>query len=65
MFEDFKTVDKDSTFEIVSNGWILRVSGRDHEDDWIDLACVFSTRADFVAALSKLEQKIKGEPRVA
>lgn len=64
MFEHFKEIDKDSTFEIVSNGWILRVHGRSHDDEWIDLACVFSSRADFVSALAKLEQKIKGEPRV-
>jgi hypothetical protein len=64
MFEDFKDIDKDLTFEIVSNGWILRVSGRNDDDEWIDLSCVFSSRADFVAALVKLEQKVKGEPRV-
>ena len=35
MFEQFKTVDEKHEFEIVQNGFILRVNGRDQNDNWL------------------------------
>lgn len=56
MFEEFRTVDEKHEFEIVENGFILRVSGRGHEDNWLNKSYIFNGDVDFFSAIGKLVQ---------
>lgn len=56
MFEEFRTVDEKHEFEIVENGFILRVSGRGHNDDWLNKSYIFNGDVDFFSAIGKLVQ---------
>ena len=56
MFEQFKTVDEKHEFEIVQNGFILRVNGRDQNDDWLCKTFIFDVEVEFFAAISKLAE---------
>jgi hypothetical protein len=56
MFEQFKTVDEKHEFEIVQNGFILRVNGRGHSDDWMNKSYIFDVEVEFFAAISKLAE---------
>jgi hypothetical protein len=57
MFEQFKTIDESNTFEILDNGFILRVSGRGVDGDWLRKAFVFPELADFLEAVEELTEK--------
>ena len=56
MFEQFKTVDEKHEFEIVQNGFILRVNGRGPNDDWMNKSYIFDVEVEFFAAISKLAE---------
>lgn len=56
MFEEFRTVDEKHEFEIVENGFILRVSGRGHDDNWLNKSYIFNGDVDFFSAIGKLVQ---------
>ena len=57
MFEQFKTVDEKHEFEIVQNGFILRVNGRGHNDhEWLCKTFIFDVEVEFFAAISKLAE---------
>ena len=56
MFEQFKTVDEKHEFEIVQNGFILRVNGRDQNDNWLCKTFIFDVEVEFFAAISKLAE---------
>lgn len=56
MFEQFKTVDEKHEFEIVQNGFILRVNGRDQNDGWLAKSFIFDVEVEFFAAISKLAE---------
>lgn len=57
MFDEFNTVDQRSEFEIVENGFVLRVSGRDHNENWINKSYIFAGDVDFFTAIGKLAEK--------
>mgnify|MGYP006105523277 FL=1 len=57
MFEEFKTVDEKHEFEIVENGFILRVNGRGEHDDWIAKSYIFDGDVDFFSAIGTLAEK--------
>ena len=56
MFEQFKTVDEKHEFEIVQNGFILRVNGRDQNDNWLCKSFIFDVEVEFFAAISTLAE---------
>ena len=56
MFEEFKSVDEKQEFEIVENGFILRVSGRGHEDNWLNKSYIFNGDIDFFSAIGTLAE---------
>ena len=56
MFEQFKTVDEKHEFEIVQNGFILRVNGRDQNDNWLCKSLIFDVEVEFFAAISTLAE---------
>jgi hypothetical protein len=56
MFEEFKTVDEKHEFEIVENGFILRVNGRDRDDGWISKSYIFKGDVDFFSAIGTLAE---------
>jgi len=56
MFEQFKTVDEKHEFEIVQNGFILRVNGRGQNGDWLCKTFIFDVEVEFFAAISKLAE---------
>tara|TARA_R110000744_G_scaffold28862_2_gene69203 strand:- start:76 stop:255 length:180 start_codon:yes stop_codon:yes gene_type:complete len=58
MFDEFKTIDEKHEFEIVENGFILRVNGRDKEDSWLSKSYIFDGE-DFHAAIAKLSDKAR------
>lgn len=57
MFEEFNTVDEKHEFEIVENGFILRVNGRGHDDNWINKSYIFDGDIDFFSAIGTLAEK--------
>ncbi len=57
MFDEFSTVDVKNEFEIVENGFVLRVSGRNSEQNWINKSYIFNSEEQFFAAVSKLSEK--------
>ena len=56
MFEEFKTVDEKNEFEIVENGFVLRVSGRDQNDGWITKSYIFNGDVEFFSAIGTLAE---------
>lgn len=56
MFEEFKTVDEKHEFEIVENGFILRVNGRGRDDNWISKSYIFKGDVDFFSAIGTLAE---------
>jgi hypothetical protein len=60
MFEEFNTVDEKHEFEIVENGFILRVNGRGHDDNWLNKSYIFDGDVDFFSAIGTLAQKDRG-----
>jgi len=57
MFDAFKTVDEKHEFEIVENGFILRVNGRDLEENWIARSYIFDDDVEFFSAIGELAEK--------
>jgi hypothetical protein len=57
MFDTFKTVDEKHEFEIVENGFILRVNGRDLEENWIARSYIFDDDVEFFSAIGELAEK--------
>jgi hypothetical protein len=57
MFEQFKTVDEKHEFEIVENGFILRVNGRDLDDGWLNRTYIFDDDVEFFSAIGELAEK--------
>ena len=51
MFSEFKTVNESNTFEILDNGFLIRLSGRSMSGDWINKSFVFQTQEAFIAAI--------------
>jgi len=56
MFGEFKSVDEKNEFEIVENGFVLRVSGRSLDDDWITRSYVFKDETVFFGAVTALSE---------
>lgn len=56
MFEEFKSVDEKHEFEIVENGFILRVSGRGQDDSWLNKSYIFSGDVEFFSAIGTLAE---------
>ena len=56
MFEEFKTVDEKHEFEIVENGFVLRVNGRDRDDGWISKSYIFQGDVEFFYAIGTLAE---------
>lgn len=56
MFGEFKTVDEKNEFEIVENGFVLRISGRSLDDDWITRSYVFKDQTVFFGAIETLSE---------
>jgi|MEHZ01.2.fsa_nt_MEHZ010469659.1_2 hypothetical protein len=52
--EVFKDIDERQEFEMVFNGFILRVSGRGHDDEWLSKAFIYETDTDLFEAISEL-----------
>ena len=57
MFDAFKTVDEKHEFEIVENGFILRVNGRDLDESWITRSYIFDDDVEFFSAIGTLNEK--------
>ena len=57
MFSEFKTINESNTFEILDNGFLIRLSGRSTSGDWINKSFVFQTRESFLAAITELCDK--------
>lgn len=57
MFEDFKTINESNTFEILDNGFLIRLSGRSTAGDWINKSFVFQTEKSFIEAIQELINK--------
>jgi hypothetical protein len=60
MFDEFKTVDEKHEFEIVENGFVLRVSGRGQDDGWLSKSYIFNGDVDFFSAIGILAEKDRG-----
>jgi hypothetical protein len=60
MFEEFNTIDEKHEFEIVENGFVLRVNGRGHDDNWLNKSYIFDGDVDFFSAIGTLAQKDRG-----
>jgi hypothetical protein len=57
--ENFRSRNDDFTVEIISNGFVMSATGRDHDDEWISEKMHFSKLADLVVAIdvfSKLKK---------
>ena len=54
MFDKFKEIDETQGFEILANGYVLRVSGRDHDDGWLQQSFVFTTLQDMLVGIEVL-----------
>jgi hypothetical protein len=60
MFEEFRTIDEKHEFEIVENGFVLRVNGRGHDDNWLNKSYIFDGAVSFYSAIGTLVQKDRG-----
>ncbi len=56
MFGEFKSVDEKNEFEIVENGFVLRINGRSQDDDWINRTYVFKDQTVFFGAIEALSE---------
>ena len=56
MFADYKEVNDSQEFEMAENGFVLRVSGHDHQDNWLTKAFIFDSESDFFEAISALKE---------
>jgi len=56
MFEEFNTIDEKHEFEIVENGFVLRVNGRSRDDNWISKSYIFQGDVDFFSAIGILAE---------
>lgn len=54
MFKEFKTINESNTFEILDNGFLIRVSGRNASGAWISKSFVFQNEQTFLAAITEL-----------
>ncbi len=54
MFSEFKTINESNTFEILDNGFLIRLSGRSTAGDWINKSFVFQTQESFIDAIKEL-----------
>jgi len=57
MFSELKTINESNTFEILDNGFLIRLSGRSNSGDWINKSFVFQTQEAFLAAITELCKK--------
>ena len=60
MFDSFAKVNKTVEFEMLENGFVLRVSGRDSNDNWLNRAWIFNdenTFYDAITALANVEKE--------
>ena len=58
-FGMFKEIDEQAQFELVENGFVLRLSGRDAKDDYVNKSFIYATKEDFFGALSDLVEERK------
>ena|GEM_PF-4101423 len=49
-----KTIDKAFTVEKCDNGYMLRASGRDVNDEWGDLVLVFKNQNELMSAMETM-----------
>ena len=54
MFEAFKEIDEKQEFEILANGFVLRVNGRDKDENWFNASYIFTTDTALFSALAEL-----------
>tara|TARA_R110000823_G_scaffold120297_2_gene244968 strand:+ start:885 stop:1064 length:180 start_codon:yes stop_codon:yes gene_type:complete len=54
MFDKFKEIDETQGFEMLENGYVLRVSGRGQDDGWLQQSFVFHTLQDMLVAIQAL-----------
>jgi len=59
MFDKFKEVEETVEIEFAAQGFILRVKGRDHVDNWMSKSFVFENRLEFIDALVELEERVE------
>jgi len=52
--ERMKAVDKAFTVEKCDNGYMLRASGRDVNDEWGDLVLVFKNQNELMSAMETM-----------
>jgi len=55
--ERMKTIDKAFTVEKCDNGYMLRASGRDVNDEWGDLVLVFKNQNELMSAMETMWAK--------
>ena len=55
-FEAYSEIDPSFNVKVAENGWVLEVSGRDNDNQWIERTYVFREETLFFAAISKLGQ---------
>ena len=56
MFEEFKELSAKTEVTFADNGYVVYVSGRDQEYDWLSKVYVYTNEIDFHAALSLLSE---------
>ena len=56
MFEEFKELSANHQITFADNGYVVYVSGRGHEANWINKVYVFTHEVDFHHALSRLAE---------
>ena len=54
MFSEFKTINESNTFEILNNGFLIRISGRSTAGEWMNKSFVFQTQEAFIDAIKEL-----------
>jgi len=59
MFEDFKSFDEKHEFEVVANGFVLRVTGRDKDDGWLCRSYIFEDNAELFAAIGVITKRVR------
>lgn len=59
MFDKFKDVEEVAEIEFAAQGFILKVRGKDHVDNWISKSFVFENRLEFIDALAELEDRVE------
>lgn len=56
MFSEFSEVEYSQEFEFADNGYVLRVSGRNQEQDWVKKTYVFREETMFFEAIQELSK---------